>query len=170
MGNSSAPRNGANEGDEGWCKGYEQGGSGRGSRGRLRAEEEGLQQGHREAWRDSRRPGERRWQVCLAGGVHGQDSLEARDQGGQEGGVRQGGYGEGEAGQDRGEGLPCVRIEEAVLRLDSVGFATNDLGPFVPWAPTGRIDEAPGTVQRGDATRSRWQYTVGTCTHFLEKK
>merc|ERR1711972_86068 len=37
----------------------------------------------------------------------------------------------GAAGQDRGEGLPCVRLEEAVLRLESVGFATSDQGPFV---------------------------------------
>merc|ERR1712228_659994 len=81
--------------------------------------------------------------------------LEACDQGGQEGGVRQGGYGEGAAGQDRGEGLPCVRLEEAVLRLESVGFATSDQGPFVPWAPTGRIGEASDTLERGDATRSR---------------
>merc|ERR1712050_497225 len=141
----STPRNGAHggyEGDEGRCKGYEQGCSGRGSCGRLRAEEEGLQQYRREACRDRCRPGERSWQVCLARGVHGQDSLEARDQSGQEGGVRQGGYGEGAAGQDRGEGLPCVRLEEAVLRLESVGFATSDQGPFVPWAPTGRIGEA----------------------------
>merc|ERR1712217_977875 len=83
--------------------------------------------------------------------------------------VRQGGYGEGAAGQDRGEGLPCVRLEEAVLRLESVGFATSDQGPFVPWAPAGRIGEASDTLERGDATRSRWQYSVGTCTHILEK-
>merc|ERR1712066_187082 len=134
--------------------------------GRQRAEEEGLQQVRREARGSRRRPSERRRQVCRAGGGHGQDSLEARDQGGQEGGVRQGGYGEGEAGEDRGEGLPRVRLEEAVLMLDSVGFATNELGPSAPWAPTGRIDEAPGTVQRTDATRSRCQYSVGTCTHI----
>merc|ERR1711979_171826 len=144
-------------GDEGRGKAPEQGCAGRGSGGRQRAEEEGLQQDRREARGNRRRPSERRRQVCRAGGLHGHDSLEARDQGGQEGGVRQGGC---------GEGLPCVRLEEAVLRLDSVGFATNDLGPFVPWAPAGRIDEAPGTLERRDATRSWCQYSVGTCTHI----
>merc|ERR1712066_248627 len=142
----STPRNGAHEGhegDEGWCKGYEQGGSGRGSCGSLRAEEEGLQQGRREAWRDSRRPGERRWQVRLAGGVHGQDSHEARDQGGQEGGVRQGGYGKGETGQDRGEGFPCVCLEEAVLTLDSVGSPPTICDHLSRGPPRGELTEHP---------------------------
>merc|ERR1712186_188804 len=128
--------------------GPEQGCAGRGSCRRQRAEEEGLQQDRREAWGNRRRPSERRRQVCRAGGGHGQDSLEARDQGGQEGGVRQGGYGEGEAGPDRGEGLPCVRLEEAVLRSGPVGFATDDLGPSVSWAPTGRSGEAPCALER----------------------
>merc|ERR1712087_749194 len=135
----------------------------------VRAEEEGVRQGCWDACRNRRCPGERSWQVCLAGGVHGQDSLEARDQGGQEGGVRQGGYGEGEAGEDRGEGLPRVRLEEAVLRLDSVGFATNELGLSAPWAPTGRIDKAPRTHESRDATRSWCQYSVGTCTHISDE-
>merc|ERR1711920_913792 len=118
------------------------------------------QQDRREARGNRRRPSERRRQVCRAGGGHGQDSLEARDQGGQEGGVRQGGYGEGETREDSGEGLPCVRVEEAVLRLDSMWFFTNELGPFVPWAPAGQTDEAPGTPDRKDAARSRRQYLV----------
>merc|ERR1711933_538240 len=97
---------------------------------------EGVRQGCWDACRDRRRAGEKRRQVCLAGGLHGQDSLEACDQGGQEGGVWQGGYGKGEAGQDRGEGLPCVCLEEAVLRLDSVGSPPtiwDHLSRGLPW-------------------------------------
>merc|ERR1712187_158367 len=87
--------------------------------------------------------GAKRWQVCLAGGVHGQDSHEARDQGGQEGGVRQGGYGKGETGQDRGEGLPGVRVEEAVLTLDSVGSPPTIWDHLSCGPPRGELTEHP---------------------------
>merc|ERR1711933_654544 len=56
-------------------------------------------------------------EVHHPGRVHGEDEAEAGDEGGEAGGLRQGGDGEGQAGQDRGEGLLRVRIEEGVLSL-----------------------------------------------------
>merc|ERR1711924_8207 len=49
--------------------------------------------------------GEERWEVCDSGCVHDQDQEEACHQGRQESHVRKGGEGQGEARQDRRQGL-----------------------------------------------------------------
>merc|ERR1712060_721490 len=54
-------------------------------------------------------------EVHHSGRVHGEDEAEAGDEGREAGGLRQGGDGEGEAGQDRGEGLLRGGAEEGVL-------------------------------------------------------
>merc|ERR1711974_560321 len=46
-------------------------------------------------------------------GLHGEDAPEAGHEGGQAGGLREGGDGEGEAGQDHREGLPRGASEVA---------------------------------------------------------
>merc|ERR1712113_1281980 len=57
-----------------------------------------------------------------------EDAPQACNQGGQEGGFRQGCHGEGEAGEDCREGVPSSRPEEAVLRPNPMsGFAASDL-------------------------------------------
>merc|ERR1712066_497984 len=59
--------------------------------------------------------------------LHDQDAQEACDQGWQEGGVREGGDGEGEACEDCGEGLPSKGTEglhlgwQATCRLGLFG-------------------------------------------------
>merc|ERR1711972_324433 len=89
-------------------------------------------------------------------GLHDQDAPEARDQGGQEGGLRQGRHGEGEAGKDYREGLPRFRPEEAVLRASSTaGLAAKNLEAF-SWVCHGlgwRGSRYSGTAVVSFATR-----------------
>merc|ERR1711915_351853 len=66
--------------------------------------------GHRE------QGGEEDGEGGRAGCVHDQDPREARDEGRQEGDLRQGLCREGQAGQDGGEGLPCRCPQEERLR------------------------------------------------------
>merc|ERR1712228_472232 len=55
--------------------------------------------------------------------VHDQDALEASDQGGQEGGLRERGDGQGQAGEDHCEGVPGLGLEEEHLRRRFFGTA-----------------------------------------------
>merc|ERR1712087_841880 len=68
--------------------------------------------------------GEEERQVRDPGRRHAQDAQEGCDEGGQEGDLRQGLHGEGEAGEDRGQGVPGKGSEERVLSLRSSAFQT----------------------------------------------
>merc|ERR1712060_193411 len=59
--------------------------------------------------------GEEGWEVHDPGCLHGQDARETRDQGGQAGDLRQGGDGEGKAGQDHCESVRSGGTEEGGL-------------------------------------------------------
>merc|ERR1712045_791246 len=59
--------------------------------------------------------GEGHWQVHHPWLVHAEDEEQADDEGWQEGGLREGGNGEGEASIQSGEGLLCGSIEEEHL-------------------------------------------------------
>merc|ERR1711862_899906 len=61
------------------------------------------------------RTGEERREGDDSRTLHGQDAAEARDQGGQARGLRQGGLRQGQAGQDGGEGLLRGSPEEEHL-------------------------------------------------------
>merc|ERR1712050_9989 len=101
------------------------------------------QEGRRAACGGCHIAGEERWQVRPSRGMHDQDAREARNQGGQEGGLRQGGYGEGEAGEDCREGLPRFRLEEAVLRASLTTRLATDDTRICPWVCHGRLVRQP---------------------------
>merc|ERR1712137_1529164 len=83
------------------------------------------------------------------GGLHGQDAREAGDEGGQEGDVRQGRRREGQAGQDRREGLRrrCPQ-EERLSRL--IRFQLLLVGVLLSATASGR----PASVALGGQGRS----------------
>merc|ERR1711974_16648 len=79
----------------------------------------GVHEGADQLGRCGRAAGEEGGEVRAPGAVHGEDAPEAGHEGGQAGGLREGGDGEGEAGQDHREGLPRGRLEEEHLRWRS---------------------------------------------------
>merc|ERR1711933_409162 len=105
------------EGYEGVRQGLEQGRPRRGHRHRDGAEEEGLREGHGQLGCRGHEAGEERGEGDHPWALHDQDAREARDEGGEAGDLRQDGGGQGQAREDRCEGLLRGRPEEEHLSL-----------------------------------------------------
>merc|ERR1712032_1437739 len=88
----------------------------RGARVEDRPEKVGMLETHRSSWGHWRQGGEEQGVVHSPRTVQDQDEGEAGDQGREEDDVRQGGCGEGEAGEDRGQGVRRLVAEAEHLR------------------------------------------------------
>merc|ERR1711944_279929 len=119
---------GAHESDEGRCQGHEPR-SARSSTCREHGVEEGgVCKGSEKLGGDWHTAGEERGQVRATWLVHDQDAFEAGDESRQEGGLRQGRHGQGQASKDSGEGLPRLSIEEGFLSA-----VVCDFSECSPW-------------------------------------
>lgn len=71
--------------------------------------------------------GQKEREICRAGPLHDQDSSQEGHQGRQEDDVWKGGEGQGEACEDRREGIPCCSSEASYLRQPKYSNSTvND--------------------------------------------
>merc|ERR1712190_554826 len=110
-------------------------------------EEVCLREDDRQLGGDREQGGVQHWCLHLARAVQDQDAHEAGDESWQAGGLRQGGDGEGQAGAEGREGLPCEGPQGQRLNFDiglrDVG-AIASLAAHCPWALC-------GMGRRGDA-------------------
>merc|ERR1712085_142164 len=79
-----------------------------------------VQEVARDLGRGGHQGGQERWQVHHPRPLHAEDTQEASNQGRQEGGVRQGDDGQGQASHHGGQGILCVSAQEEHLRSVSV--------------------------------------------------
>merc|ERR1712039_460730 len=131
----------ANNGpDEGSAEGHDQGRDRRGLGNRVRAEEVCLREDDRQLGGDREQGGVQHWCLHLARAVQDQDAHEAGDESRRAGGLRQGGDGEGEAGAEGREGLPCEGSQGQRLSCESglrCATATSPASIHCPWALCG---------------------------------
>merc|ERR1712203_715266 len=111
----SKSHDGSDEGDEGWCCDVE--GRARSCACRSHRVEACRGQEDARSFGGGCHSASQIGQVHHSRPLHDQDAQEACDQGWQEGGVREGDDGEGEACEDCGEGLPSESAEGRHLNL-----------------------------------------------------
>merc|ERR1712232_288504 len=137
---------GADEGHEGWGKqGHDEECDGQEHCRGVRAQAERGRQNHLVSRRYCSQGGQIQRKVHLPRLLHGQDPRQASHQGWREGGLRQGGDGEGEACANYREGVPRVSFEEERLRLHSCYSSISS-----PWDPRG-IDSSARDVAPAQA-------------------